>query len=37
MALMVIYRAIEKAGYKECIEADELSNWNTDDFEVVLE
>ena len=26
-----------KAGYKGCIEADELSNWSVDDFEVVLE
>ena len=26
-----------EAGYKGCPEADELSNWNVDDFEVVLE
>lgn len=26
-----------EAGYKGCPEADELSNWNVDDFEVILE
>lgn len=26
-----------EAGYKECPEVDELSNWNVDDFEVIIE
>lgn len=26
-----------EAGYKGCPEADELNNWNVDDFEVILE
>lgn len=26
-----------EAGYKKCPEVDELSNWNVDDFEVIIE
>lgn len=26
-----------EAGYKKCPEVDELSNWNVDDFEVIVE